>query len=178
MADDRKTRLALVANEWRNDVNARERAAVAREGIVAEIRANREAVRQMRDYHARLIDTLRTFGPDGRMPSPRVFSRGFANAATTLSTAWDAANATDAVSHMAFDDVLAFSELYAQQRRYERVAEEVGSMIFGALFDRGTAGVTQNHRSIADINGSLLYLEHGLVAAYDSVFVRLAPEAG
>jgi hypothetical protein len=165
--------LALVANEWRADVNARKQAAIARTGIVEEVRANREAVRAMRDYHARLIDTLRTFGPEDAAPSPRLFSRGFANAATTLSTAWDAANATDAVSHMAFDDVLAFSELYAQQRRYERVAEEVGSVIFGALFDRGTSGVTRNHRSLADINGSLLYLEHGLVAAYDSVLARL-----
>ncbi len=168
--------LALVANEWRSNVNARERAVLARAGIVEEIRTNREAVRQMRDYHAHLIDTLRTFPSDGPAPSPRVFARGFANAATTLSTAWDAANATDAVSYMAFDDVLAFSALYAEQRRYERVTEEIGSVIFGEIFARGSFGVTERYRNLADINGSLLYLEHGLVAAYDSMLTRLDRE--
>jgi hypothetical protein len=165
--------LALVANEWRSEVSARERAAQARAGVVEEIRTNREAVVEIRDYHAHLVDTLRTFPPDGPAPSIRVFDRGFANAATTLSTAWDAANATDAVSHMAFDDVLAFSALYAKQRRYERVTEEIGSVIFGEIFERGSIGVTDRFRSLADINGSLLYLEYGLVATYDSVLVRL-----
>ncbi|MEP0546041.1 MAG: hypothetical protein ABJF88_03850 [Rhodothermales bacterium] len=165
--------LALVANEWRADANARERAASARAGVIEEIRNNRETVRQMRDYHAHLIDTLRTFPSDGPAPSPRVFHRGFANAATTLSTAWEAANATDAVSHMNFDDVLAFSALYAEQRRYEQVTQEIGSVIFGELFARGTFGVTERYRSLADLNGSLLYLEHALVSAYDSVLVHL-----
>lgn len=165
--------LALVANEWRSDVNARERAALARAGVVEEIRTNGEAVRQMRDYHAALLDTLRSIPSDGPPPTPRVFERGFAGAATTLCTAWDAANATDAVSHMDFDDVLAFSALYAKQRRYERVAEEIGSVIFGEIFERGSFGVAERYRSLADVNGSLLYLETDLLAAYDSVLARL-----
>lgn len=164
--------LALVANEWRADANARERAALARAGIVEEIRANREAVEEVQDYHAALIDTLGTFSPDGP-PPPRVYHRGFANAATTLSTAWDAANATDAVAHMDFEDVLAFSELYARQQRYERMTEEIGAVIFGEIFERGSAGVAANFRTLADINASLLYVERGLVAAYDSVLARV-----
>jgi len=168
--------LALVANEWRSDVNARERAAHARTGVIEEIRTNRDAVHQMMDYHSRLIDTLRTYPSDGPAPSPRVFAQGFANAATLRSTAWDAANATDAVSHMDFEDVLAFSELYAEQVQYERVAREVGALIFGEIFDRGTFGVAQKYRSLADINGSLLYLESGLIAAYDSVLARVGSD--
>lgn len=164
--------LALVANEWRADANAREQAASARATIIEEIRTNREAVRHIRDYHAHLLDTLRSF-PSRTPPSPRVFSRGFASAATTLSTAWDAANATDAVSHMDYEDVLAFSELYALQQRYERTAEEVGSVIFGAIFERGSDGVAENYRNLSHINGALLYLEYGLLAAYDSVLTRL-----
>lgn len=168
--------LALVANEWRSDVNARERAAHARAGVIEEIRMNRAAVQEMVDYHARLIDTLRALPADGPAPSPRVFNRGFANAATLRSTAWDAANATDAVSHMAFADVLAFSELYAEQVQYERVAREVGGIIFGEIFERGTFGVAQKYRSLSDINGSLLYMESGLVTAYDSVLARVDPD--
>ena len=189
MADDRSFRLtpilleagfvvlgvflALVANEWRANANARERAALARTGIIEEIRTNREAVQHMHRYHAHLVDTLRSFTAERPPPSPRVYREGFANAAATLSTAWDAANATDAVSHMAFEDVLAFSELYAQQQRYERVAEEVGAVIFSEIFDHGSFGVAENYRSLSDINGSLLYLERGLLAAYDSVLARL-----
>lgn len=165
--------LALVANEWRADANARARADSARATIIEEIRTNREAVQEMQRYHAHLLDTLQTF-PAGRPPpSPRVFSEGFANAATTLSTAWDAANATDAVSHLDYEDVLAFSELYALQQRYERTAEEVGSVIFGAIFERGSDGVAANYRNLSHINGALLYLEYGLIAAYDSVLTRL-----
>ena len=168
--------LALVANEWRSDVNDREQAALARTGIIEEIRTNREAVREMQRYHTHLVDTLRTFPREGPGPSPRVFARGFANAATTLSTAWDAANATGAVGHMDFDDVLAFSALYPQQRRYEHVTKEIGSVLFAEIFARGSFGVAERYRNLSDINGSLLYLEHGLVAAYDSVLVRLDPE--
>ena len=168
--------LALAANEWRSDVNARERASLARSSVLEEIRTNRAAVDEMQRYHAHLIDTLRTFPREGPAPSPRVFNRGFANAATTLSTAWEAANATDAVSHMDFEDVLAFSALYAQQRRYEHVTQEIGSVLFAEIFARGSFGVTESFRNLADINGSLLYLEYGLVAAYDSVLVRLDAE--
>ncbi|MEM8558537.1 MAG: hypothetical protein AAGG50_12005 [Bacteroidota bacterium] len=158
--------LALVANEWRSDVKARQHAEVARAGIIEEIRTNRAAVEEMRDYHRVLIDSLRTRPPDGPPPF-HLYQRGFANAATTLSTAWDAANATDAVSFMDFDDVLAFSALYAQQDRYERTTLEIGAVIFGELFETGSAGVARNVRSLADINGSLYYQELGLLAAYD-----------
>ena len=165
--------LALVANEWRADANAREQAASARATIIEEIRANREAVQEMQRYHAHLLDTLQTFPAGSPPPSPRVFSQGFANAATTLSTAWDAANATDAVSHMDYEDVLAFSALYALQQRYERTAEEVGSVIFGAIFERGSDGVAANHRNLSHIVGVLFYLERELLAAYDELLDRL-----
>ena len=165
--------LALVANGWRADVNARNQAASARATVIEEIRANREAVLEMQRYHAALLDTLQAFPPGSPPPSPQTFSRGFANAATTLSTAWDAANATDAVSHMDYEDVLAFSALYALQHRYERTAEEIGSVIFDAIFERGSDGVAANHRNLSHINGALLYLEYRLLAAYDELLERL-----
>ena len=167
--------LALVANEWRSDANARERATHARASIVEEIETNRAATAASHAYHGRLLDSLRTyFPPDHPPPSPTLFSRGFIRPITLLNTAWEAANATDAVGHMDYDEVLAFSKLYAMQRRYERSATEAGSVIYSEIMARGVPGVAANHRNLAYLIGAFYYLEEGLLEAYDEALGALS----
>ncbi|MDX1421301.1 MAG: hypothetical protein R3181_15150 [Rubricoccaceae bacterium] len=166
--------VALVANEWRADANARAHAAHARAGIVEEIAANRAAVAEAHAYHERLLDTLRTYFPPERPPPPpAVFDRGFVHAATLLRTAWDAANATDAVSHMDYDEVLAFSTLYAEQARYERAAQNAGSVIYSEIVEHGVPGVAENFRNLSYLIGANTYLEAELLAAYDEMLDAL-----
>ncbi len=165
--------LALVANEWRANANARAHAASARATIVEEVRSNREALAESRDYHERIFDSLRVRMPPGSpAPTPELFSEGFIRPATTLRTAWDAASTTGALSHLDYDDVLAFSKLYALLGHYEQANDKAGAVIFGEIMERGVPGVAANYRNLIYLIGSMLYLERGLIAAYDSV---LAP---
>ena len=166
--------LALVANEWRSEANARERAERAREGIVEEIGTNRATAAESYAYRERLLDTLRAyFPPDSPPPSPALFQQGFVRPITLLSTAWEAANATDAVSHMDYDEVLVLSVVYAQQRRYEQAAQEVGTVLFGEIMEKGVPGVAANYRNLAYLIGAFYYQEGELVAAYDRVLEAL-----
>lgn len=113
--------LALGANEWREQASHARHADRALESIQEELKANREAVSASLDYHLHLTDTLRYFIPraDGTPPAQqadyRLFSRGYIGPATVLSTAWDVANTTNAVSYMDYDDVLLLSRTYASQ---------------------------------------------------------------
>lgn len=166
--------LALAANAWREDASARERAEHARFSIVEEIEVNRAATVSVLAYHQRLLDSLRLYAPAGHPPpSPVLFDRGFLRPTTLLSTAWEAASATDAVNHMDYQEVLAFSQLYAMQRRYERSALEAGSVLYGEIMARGTHGVAANHRNLSHIIMAFSYLERELLAAYDETMDRL-----
>jgi hypothetical protein len=166
--------LALVANEWQVNAAARERAASARASIVEEIRANQEATAASHAYHERLLDSLRAyFPPDHPPPSPALFNQGFVRPITLLTTAWEAANATDALDHMDYDEVLAFSKLYAMQRRYERSAVEAGSVIYAEIMERGVPGVAANQRNLAYIIGAFYFLEEELLGEYVRVLEAL-----
>ncbi len=170
--------LALVANEWRANANARDRGENARTGILEELRTNRAAVAAAAAYHEALFDSLGAqMGPDGKAPTPALFSEGFVKPATALTTAWDAAKATDAVNHMDYDDVLAFSRLYAMQERYATTAENTGSIIFGEIMARGVPGVAANYRNLIYLIGSFLHLERGLLHEYDTVLARFGGQA-
>jgi hypothetical protein len=74
---------------------------------------------------------------------------------------------------MDYDEVLAFSKLYAMQRRYERSAAEAGSVIYAEIMERGVPGVAANHRNLAYIIGAFYYLEEGLMGEYDRVLHAL-----
>lgn len=162
--------LALLGNEWRTNANARAHAAHARQTIVEEARTNRATTRHSYEYHGRLLDSLRVyFPPEHGAPSPGLFSEGFFHPATALTTAWDAANATDAVSHLDYEEVLAFSKLYAMQERYERTAMNAGSVIYAEIMRGGVPGVTANYRNLSYLIGAFYYLERELLAEYDRV---------
>ncbi|HYJ80185.1 MAG TPA: hypothetical protein VEW03_11310 [Longimicrobiaceae bacterium] len=172
--------LAFAANEWRQAAANRRDARVAQTSVRSELRANRGAVQESLQYHVGLTDTLftllRASGPDGsqRPPPPdmRVFSNGFVHPAQLLSTAWDAAGATDAVRHMAYDDVLALAHVYEEQRDYRRQADLVGGIIYTGMFERGMGGMLENYANLANIISAFVYRECQLLASYDSVLAR------
>jgi hypothetical protein len=143
--------LALAANEWRQAFADRRSAATALESIREELDANRQSVLGSVKYHLQLSDTLRvmlrqaaTRGDSAAPANIRVFTQGFVHPAQLLSTAWETAAATEAVRHMAHDDVLVLARIYDQQRRYETQSEQIGALIYGEIFARGTNGVVRN----------------------------------
>ena len=175
--------LALGANEWREQFNNARHAERALEGIQEELRTNREAVASALDYHLHLADTLRHFiprtngTPPTQQPDNRLFSRGFVSPATVLSTAWDVANVTDAVSYMAYDDVLLLSRTYASQQNYEHQAEQIGQLIYTRLFDEGRQGIYSNLANLQHIISTFWYRECQLLASYHEAFAHFDPVA-
>ena len=128
--------LALAVNEWREHYNRNQHAETALEGILSELDVNRKAIDSALTYHLQLADTLRGFMRQASQrrastalpyPDARLFSKGYIAPATLLTTAWDAANATDAVTYMNYADVLMLSRMYEKQRNYEDQARQTTS---------------------------------------------------
>ena len=133
---------------------------------------SRAAVAQSLDYHFSLDDTLRTFAgrnEPGVYPDGRVFSRGFIHPAAVLSTAWETATATDAISHMPYATVVRLNRMYEQQQSYESQAETVGQILYQQLFTMGYEHVLRNYRHLSTIVGTFWYRECQLLASYDEV---------
>ena len=160
--------VALFASDWQADRADRARAAQVRTSIVEEVRANRAAVAEASAYHGALMDSLRPLmAPGAPSPPIRLFARGFVSPARTLTTAWDAATATDAIALLDYGEVLTFSRLYAAQQNYGQASGESGRIIYAELFEKGFGGVVANYRNLASLISSAHYLEQGLLAEYD-----------
>ncbi len=172
--------LALTANEWREARNHRQEAAAALESIREELATNRDSVAASLTYHAHLIDTLAAFmrgaavpGDEGAHPRAELFSRGFIHPAPVLSTAWEAARATDAVRHMAYEDVLLVSQIYQDQERYEEQGQIVSENIYRTLFDEGFQAMERKYRNLFGIIYTFMYSECRLLEQYAAAAPRL-----
>ena len=91
--------------------------------------------------------------PGSAPPSPALFREGFIRPTTALTTAWDAASATGAISSMDYEEVPTFSKLYAMQSRNERSALEVGTVLYGEVMEGGVPGVVANYRNLMYLIG-------------------------
>jgi hypothetical protein len=177
--------VALAANEWRQGQADRRSAATALESIREELETNRQSVLRSLQYHLRLSDTLGMIrrqaaasGDSASLPSVRVFSEGFVHPASLLSTAWEAAAATDAVRHMAHDDVLVLAGMYEQQRRYATQSEQIGALIYGEIFARGMGGMIRNYANLSSIIAAFWFRECELLLGYDRALAELRGSAG
>lgn len=168
--------LALAANEWREDRNARERADIAAASIVEELAANHTLVQQSVAHHRAALDTLYRYYPTGGPPLPReAFQRGLFRPAPLLSTAWDAARAAGVVSHMDYDDVLRYARLYAMQEAYQAQSERIGNLMYEEMMDVGFDGLAQNYRNFTSVLTGFSYFERTLGGAYSGALA--APDS-
>ncbi len=177
--------LALAANAWRQALIDRRAASTALESIREELGANRQAVLRSLQYHLHLSDTLglilrQTAAQRDSAPLPgiRVFAQGFVHPAQLLSTAWETAAATEAVRHMAHDDVLVLARIYDQQRRYAMQSEQIGALIYGEIFARGTNAVIRNYPNLLSIIGTFWFRECELLVDYDRALGQLHAATG
>jgi hypothetical protein len=170
--------LAFAVNEWRSARHDAERAQVALESILEELETNRQAAKDSSVYHGRLIAELRSFeaeNPEG-VPPIRMFDQGFVSPAYPLTTAWDAATATNAITHLAYEDVLLLSRVYADQARYGQQAVMVGEVLYRRLFDEGREGIQNNYRNLMGIIGTFYFREKQLIQVYDNALRALGRE--
>ena len=176
--------VALAANEGRQALADRRSAATALQSIREELETNRQSVLRSLQYHLHLSDTLgvihrqtRARGDSVSLPSVRIFSQGFVHPAQLLNTAWETAAATDAVRHMAHDDVLVLAGVYEQQRRYATQSEQIGALIYGEIFARGMSGVIRNYANLSSIIAAFWFRECEMLDGYDRALAELGGNA-
>ena len=164
--------IAYLANEWREKRVHREDAAAAKRAIVAELTGNRAAAKASLAYHTTLLDTLRKLQRANVAPTIQVFTRGFMSPAQLGATAWEVASQTGVLNHMAYADMLRFSHVYAEQRRYDLQSTGVSSVIYTELYRAGPMEMAKSGLGISSLIGTFQYRERALVALYDSVITE------
>ena len=171
--------LAFAVNEWREHRNQTQHASMALETIRSELAVNQEAIEDVLTYHLQLADTLHSLTNRNAQseapiyPDIRLFTKGYVAPATLRSTAWEAANATDAVTYMDYNDVLLLSGIYAQQHRYEYQAQQSGQLIYTKLFNEGHVGMQRNFANLNTIITAFWYEECVLLNQYQQAKTQL-----
>lgn len=166
--------MGLAANEWRGEQHAREQAQLALESIREEIAFNRGMVEASRDYHLSKNQMLAAL-PEGEVPTPRDFERGFVSPARVVDTAWEVAKATDVLTHLPHATVLEVSKVYTQQAAYQDQSATIGPVIYQALYEDGAQGIMENHGNLSGLILSFWYREQELVQRYEEAMTALAP---
>ena len=175
--------LALIADEWRQNRDDEKRADRALASVVDELSLNRTAVAQSLTYHLDLTQRLSQFQTSSggqataSTPGRDVFQKGFLHPASMISTAWDSAKATDAVSHMPYDQVLALAHIYDEQRSYADQSHEVEQLIFAKLFNEGFEAMLHNHANLLTVISTFWFRECQLLREYDQTFQKLGTGA-
>lgn len=175
--------LALGANEWRE---ARQRDAHAQQALASiqeELQTNRTAITQALDYHLYLADTLSTLARYNHRanhepvyPQANLFNRGYVHPTTLVYTAWETAQATNAIETMDFDLLLSISRMYENQKRYDDQGQMVGAQIYQTLFTEGRHGILRNYENHLSILSTFWYRECTLLQDYSAVLEQLGAE--
>jgi hypothetical protein len=168
--------LAFAVNEWREAREDRDRAEAALVSVVEELRSNRDAVAEARQYHVGLLTRLRALRGEGKEPTIRDFPNGFIAPATPFRTAWESAADTGALADLPYDTVLRLSRLYAEQDRYVDQAQTAGEVIYAELLDVGGFGIVEKHAQLPFFIATFSFREEQLIASYDAALEWLEAE--
>lgn len=166
--------LAFAVNEWRQAREDRDRAEAALASVVEELRSNRQAVAEAREYHVGLLNRLQALRGEGEEPTIADFPKGFIAPATPFRTAWESAADTGALADLPYDTVLRLSRLYAEQDRYAHQAQTAGEVIYAELLDIGGFGILQKHAQLPFFIATFSFREGELLASYDAALEWLA----
>lgn len=137
--------LALVVNEWRQNVEREERRERATEAIRSELLHNHRELRDVHAYHRRLADTLLTLSSAGvETVDPGVRPRGWLLPVDLVSAAWEAARATGATSRVRHELLLNLSRAYEEQARFRRQREDLVAAVLRRAMDPATRSLLDN----------------------------------
>jgi hypothetical protein len=159
--------LALMADQWREDRHTRELAAASLRGFRTEIRANREQVTAVKDYHVALLGSLREYLAADAATRPRVVVRIQGIQPVFFEqTAWDLAMGTQSLAQIDQDIASSLSRIYGLQRTYlDQTRGIVQAMYLRPL--------TENYTGLAAYYGDVVLWEPALIRLYDEVLPRI-----
>lgn len=159
--------LALLADQWREDRQMREVAAASLRGFRTEIRANREKVMAVKDYHVALLGSLREYLRADAATRPNVVVRIQGIQPVFFEqTAWDLAMGTQSLAHLDQDVASSLSRIYGLQRTYHDQTRG----ILQAMYLRP---LSENYAGLAAYYGDIVLWEPALIRMYDEVLPRI-----
>jgi ribosomal protein S21 len=149
--------LALAMNNWNRNRVSDNLADQALRNLKREVQANRQEVEASRSRNQALLDTLRSEAP------PRGISL---RTADIQNNAWEAAQATGAISNMDFSVVSIASRIEEKQAAYRNLKRTVSEMILRGNFG-GDIDEERVPEGLRIMVGGLRGLEEDLITLYD-----------
>lgn len=160
--------LALAANEWRQNVQARNLADAAMQSILSEIETNLNLVRESQEYHQNQVQMLQGKMAAGETLTMKDFPQGFINPAWVTDTAWEVAKETGVLADMDYQAVLTLSTTYDRLEHYAKQGELVGYHIYGTILSQGSQSIIAKPANLMTILYTFIYrgiqLEENLTA--------------
>src|SRR5687768_12499068 len=129
--------LALGADQWSEARADERRRSLAVASIRAELAENLTRVESARVHHLMMADTLSGYEQRRELPPERVYFGGVFKPALVLSTAWQTARETGALSQLPYALVLRLAPVYESQEKYRALGEALGH---GVLLDAQRRG--------------------------------------
>ena len=168
--------LGLAGEQWRDRAQRNERAAETLRRIRAEVAANRDEVNRVVEYHARAHQQVKDFlaaTPAQRRESP--FRLEGIQPAQFEHTAWQLAQATQALVDFEPELAFALARVYGVQARYQGLTEG----IINAMYLRPPSEDTlQFLHSLTLYYSDVTKLEPALARFYDELLRQVDRELG
>ncbi|MGH7677253.1 MAG: hypothetical protein ACRENU_02225 [Gemmatimonadaceae bacterium] len=133
--------LALGADQWRESRAGQRRTALAIAGIRAELTENLARVEGARVHHLMMADTLGAYAHRRELPPEGVYFGGVLRPAPVLSTAWQTARETGALSELPYSLLLHLAPVYETQDRYRAMGESLAQGVMLEAQRRGAIAV-------------------------------------
>jgi hypothetical protein len=165
--------LALMGDQWRENVQHRQLAESSLRRFKSEIEANRKALAAVNDYHTTTRQKLEAFFAKNAPKTAATFDVAFQGLGPVFfeQTAWDLALATQSLAYMEPDLAFALSRAYTVQRGYAaQQSAIIQSTIYGRSWNQDFEGYW---RSVLAYYGDLSYLDPTLMKAYDDVLPQI-----
>jgi hypothetical protein len=133
--------LALAVDQWREARAGERRTELAVAGIRAELTENLALVEGARAHHLLMADTLGGYARRRELPPERVYFGGLLRPALVLSTAWQTARETGALSELPYAVVLRLAPVYESQDGYRSLGESLAQGVMLEAQRRGAHAV-------------------------------------
>lgn len=163
--------LGLAGEQWRESRERRERAEASLRRFHTELRDNRKAVADVRDYHATLRTSLRQYltATPAQRKSISLKMEGV-RPALFETTAWDLALATQSLADIPQDLAYEISRIYRIQQGYVQLSQGMlNSMYINSPYTSGEAFLSSTAVYLDDVTA----LEPQLLKLYDEVLPKL-----
>jgi len=163
--------LGLAGEQWREDTRHRELAESSLRRLRSEIQTNRKAVEAVKDYHVKILKSLRTyFGQERNARSKAGLQIQGLQFVFFEETAWNLTLTTQALTYIDRDLAFALSRVYGEQK-------VVGELTRGMSQAMYVLSIPDNFDGFAAAAGTyygdMVIMEPKLIEHYDDLLPQI-----